>query len=90
MTTYSSIRARPLRVTGFQHSGWRAADNADTSVRELPFEFSITDDGAGQFLLVYRSEDGSLYGDTWHETLNDAYESAEPQFGVCRKEWPGG
>jgi len=53
----------------------------------LPFEFSITDDGAGQFLLTCRSEDGSLYCDTWHETLEDAYASAEEEFGVSKKEW---
>ena len=87
MTTYSIIHARPLRVTGHQHSGWSAAEDSDPSGRQLPFEFSITDDGAGQFLLVYRSVDGSLYGDTWHETQNDAFKSAERQFGISRDEW---
>ena len=87
MTIYASVRARPLRVTGFQHGGWSPAQDGDTSARELPFEFSITDDGAGQFLLTCRSEDGSLYCDTWHETLEDAYASAEEEFGVSKKEW---
>jgi hypothetical protein len=88
VTTYSSIHARPLRVTGFQRSGWSAAEDSDQSGRELPFDFSVTDDGAGQFLLVYKSVDGSLYGDTWHETLDDAFTSAERQFGISREEWP--
>ena len=88
MTTYASIRARPLRVTGFQHSGWRAADDDDSSARELPFDFSVTDDGAGEFLLAYRSADGSLYGDTSHGTLDAAFASAGRQFGISREEWP--
>ena len=88
VTTYSSIHARLLRVVGSQGSGWHAADDSAQNARELPFDFSITDDGAGQFLLVYRSVDGALYGDTWHETLADAYQGAERQFGVARQEWP--
>lgn len=86
-STYAFIHARPFRVTGYQYSGWRAAGDGDASARELPFEFSVTDDGGGNFLLVYQSVDGSLYGDTWHETLEDAYVSAERQFRISRDEW---
>lgn len=87
MTTFPYINGRPLRITGFQYSGWRMAEDADSNGRVLPFNFSITDDGAGQFLLVYRSVDGSLYGDTWHETMDAAFASAQRQFGISREEW---
>jgi hypothetical protein len=53
----------------------------------VPFGFDITDDGAGHYLLVYYSMDGAYEADTWHETLSDAYTSAEQRFGVRRDEW---
>ena len=87
MTTHYSIHARPVRVIGDQRSGWRAATDSDSSARELPFEFSITDDGAGQFLLLCRSADGSLYGDNWHETLDKVFEAAKQEYGISRQEW---
>jgi hypothetical protein len=84
---YASIRSRPVRIARFAHSGWRLADDDDENARELPFEFRITDDGAGEFLLVYRSIDGTLSADTSHTTLDAAFSSAERQFGISRKEW---
>lgn len=88
MTTYASIHNRPLRVTGFQHStGWRMAGDDDQNARELPFEFSITDDSAGSYLLISHSVDESVYADTWYETLEDAFAAAERQFGIARSEW---
>jgi hypothetical protein len=63
------------------------ATDSDADVRELPFEFSIADDDARQFLLVYRSTDGSLCGDTRRETLDDVFEAAEQEFGIVRREW---
>ena len=87
MRIYASIRSRPVRVVGFAHSGWRVADDDDKSARELPFDFRITDDGAGEFLLDYRSTDGSLSADTSHRTLDAAFSSAERQFGILREEW---
>jgi hypothetical protein len=90
LTIYASIHARPLRVTGDQRNGWRPANISDTDARQLAFELSITDDGAGQFLLIYHSADHWLSGDTWHETVEDAYVSAERDFGISRKEWVNG
>ena len=53
----------------------------------MSFGFDITDDGAGNFLFVCFSADKVYGADTWHETLDDAYASAEEQFGVRRNEW---
>lgn len=49
--------------------------------------FAITDDGGGNFLLIYESEDKSLYGDTWHRTIDEAKEVAESAFGIRQNEW---
>ena len=90
MRTFASIRSRQLRITGHPQSGWRAVDDDENKASKvLPFNFDITDDGTGNFLLVYQSLDGVYYGDTWHETetLDDAYTSAERQFGVSRSQW---
>jgi len=76
-----------VRITGWPHSGWRAADDDDPSARELPFRFAITDDGDGHFLLAYQSLDGAYSADSWHESLIDALASAEEQFGIGRGEW---
>lgn len=87
MRTFASIRNRSTRITGWPNSGWRGADASDPSAKLLPFGFDITDDGAGHYLLVYYSMDRAYEADTWHETLSDAYASAEEQFGVRREEW---
>jgi hypothetical protein len=87
MSTFASIHSRSIFVTGSQDKGWHAAKDSTSGAREVLFDFCINDDGAGQFLLVYRSLDGSLYADTWHETLDDAYTSAEREFGILKQEW---
>lgn len=48
--------------------------------------FEITDDGGGNFLLCYHSEDQSVYGDTWHQSIEEAKEVAESEFGVQSSE----
>ena len=91
MRTFASIRDRPTWVTGSPPS-WRGADASGPSARLVEFGFDITDDGAGGYLLVCYSMDRLYAADTWHETLEQAYESAEEQFGLRREEWksPGG
>ncbi|HEV2973293.1 MAG TPA: hypothetical protein VGY55_25220 [Pirellulales bacterium] len=90
MKVFASIRDRPTRITGWPHSGWRGADPTDAEAKQLPFGFDITDDGAGNYLLVYYSSDRVYVADTWHETLAEAYASAEESFGVRRDEWGPG
>lgn len=87
MRTFACIEMRPLRITGWPHSGWGAAEDGDASAKVLPFRFAVTDDGGGNFLLVYHSLDGVYFADTWHETLADALATAEEVFGIGRGEW---
>jgi hypothetical protein len=87
MRVFASIRNRQTWITGWPHSGWRGASATDAHAKVLPFGFDITDDVAGNYLLVCFSADGVYGADTWHETLDEAYASAEEQFGVLRSEW---
>jgi hypothetical protein len=50
------------------------------------FDFEIQFDGAGYLLLV-ASQDGSLYGDTWHLSQKEAEEAAEEGYGILSDEW---
>ncbi|WP_018630616.1 hypothetical protein [Niabella aurantiaca] len=38
------------------------------------------------FFLYYYMDDHAAY-DTWHKTLEDAYEAAYMQYGVVRENW---
>jgi len=49
--------------------------------------FEITDDGGGNFLLLYSSADKSVYGDTWHQSVEEAKEAAQSYFGIQENEW---
>jgi hypothetical protein len=49
--------------------------------------FEIGDDGGGNFLLLYCSEDKSVYGDTWHQSIHEAKEAAHSHFGIEMREW---
>ena len=86
MQVFASIRDRPTWVTGRPRS-WRGAEPSEPGAKQLSFGFDITDDGAGNFLLVCFSADGAYGADTWHQTLSEAYASAEEQFGVRCSEW---
>ena len=87
MRTYSRIIGRSLRITGGPQSGWRAATADGVGTKLVPFDLAVTDDGSGEFLLRFRSRDGAYEGDSCHESLEDAYASAERQFGIPRLEW---
>ena len=38
------------------------------------------------FLVYYYIDDTTAY-DTWHKTLNDAFETAEMQYGIFKDNW---
>jgi hypothetical protein len=79
----------PIRLGGEQHTGWLPAGAAiplPTPIRDLIFDFEIQYDGSG-YLLCYSSQDESVFGDTWHETLPEARAAALEQFGVLPEHW---
>jgi len=90
MPTFSTVGSRKVKIGGEQHSGWLpegAATPLPTPKREVKMKFEITDDGGGDYLLVYESEDKSVYGDTWHRSIEEAKIAAESSFGIPKREW---
>jgi len=60
---------------------------SEPRAKRLPFRFEVQDDGTGGYLLIAESTDGAYAADTWHETMEEAFASAEEAFGVGRDEW---
>ena len=78
-----------MKIGGTQHSGWLPEGSVNplpTPIREVSFNLEIQFDGFG-YLLCYISQEGYLYGDTWHETLIDAERAAAEYFGVKDNQW---
>ena len=95
MRTFASIRDRPAWLTGRPRKGrtyspWGIGDASTPAARPMTFGFDITDDGQGRYILAFYSMDRVYCADTWHETLEDAYSSAEEDFGIRREEWGPG
>ena len=86
---HAAIASRIVRIAGHPHSGWRGAIPQDHDVVELEFSFSVMDDGGGNLLLVYGSLDKRYAADSWHETIEEAFDCAEESFGIKRQEWSG-
>jgi hypothetical protein len=79
----------PCRFGGEQHTGWLPAGAAvplPTPVRDVLLDIEIEFDGYG-YLLCYHSQDGTVHGDTWHQSLGDAEQSAAECFGVESRQW---
>ncbi len=84
-----SIRNRSLTLGGEEHSGWLPANVTHpqpTPIRQVLMKFEIQFDGAG-YLLCVETDDQSIKGDTWHQSLEQAEKQAQEWFGVARHEW---
>jgi hypothetical protein len=82
-------RAVPLRFGGEEHSGWLPANAATpqpTPVEDALVDFEVNELEGG-YILEWYSRNTSHYGDSWHETLDDALEQASAEFGVRPEEW---
>lgn len=76
-----------VRIRGHSNR-WGVADPSDTSVlvRRRMVDLEIQRDGKdGDHLIM--SPEGCFTADTWHETLEDAMETAHRIFGVSPGEW---
>ena len=85
-------RIDAFRVTfgGEPHSGWLppgAAVPMPTPVHEVELDLTIESEDGGGFLLIYVSRDGSVRGDTWHESVANAREQAHFWFDVPTDAW---
>ncbi len=89
MKILKRITRHKVRIGGTQHSGWLpegAVHPLPTPVREVSFNLEIQFDGFG-YLLCYVSQEGDLYGDTWHGSFDQAVAVAAEDFGVRPSQW---
>jgi hypothetical protein len=89
MTVVKFVKNYPIQIGGEQHSGWLPAGSAvplPTPTRNIELDVEIQFDGSG-YLLCYASTDGTVYGDTWHESLADAEIAAKEYFGIDDCKW---
>ncbi len=89
MKIFATLK-KHLRTGGEPHTGWLPEGfqtPRPTPVRDLEVEFEIRDDGSKHFILSYQSTDKSNFGDTWHQTMDDAIEQAKKDFGIQPSEW---
>lgn len=78
-----------VRFGGEEHSGWLppgAAWPPPTPAEVAVVDFEIIE-LAGGYVLEYHSRNTRHWGDTWHETLEDAQRYAEEDFGIEPEEW---
>lgn len=87
MNTFATISEVSLRITGSPQSGWEVAGASDPTSTMVIFSFAITDDGGGNFLLCCWSPDPSYFADSWHDTLDSAFNGARDTYGIDRSEW---
>jgi hypothetical protein len=74
METVKSSKIRSMTIGGEEHSGWLATGIATplpTPIRHLLVNYEMQFDEGG-YLLCHESTDGTVVGDTWHQTLADA------------------
>ncbi|MHC5540224.1 hypothetical protein ACYOEI_18550 [Singulisphaera rosea] len=76
-----------LLIRGYGNA-WRVAKPSDTGalVRRRVVELEIQGDGKDGYHLVM-SPEGCFTADTWHETIEDAKETAQESFGVPSESW---
>jgi hypothetical protein len=89
MRVVARVSGKVVAVRGNQDSGWSpsgAPVASQAAAGAVPLDVEIQYDGSG-YLLCYSSEDGFLYGDTWHGTQTEAEHVAQEDFGVQAHEW---
>lgn len=87
MKEFAKIRNRPTWIVGFPQSGWGTCDPEAAGAKLMDFDFSILSDGDTGFHLDFRSCDGVYFNENWHETIDDAYATAETAFGISKADW---
>ena len=89
MTVIRRLSAVHIRFGGEEHTGWlpaHAATPPPTPVEEALVDFEISEVEGG-YILEWFSRNTSHHGDSWHETLEDALEQANIDFGIRPEEW---
>lgn len=86
------VTGLPVQFGGEQHTGWLPAGAAvplSTPVIDVLLDLEIQSDGDG-YLLCFSSQDGTVHGDTWHQSVIEAENAAANDFGVQPSQWEPG
>ena len=86
------VTSLPVQFGGEQHTGWLPAGAAvplPTPAIDVFLDIEIQSDGDG-YLLCYSSQDGTVRGDTWHQSVVEAENAAAKDFGVRPSQWEPG
>lgn len=87
MPVIREIRGLKCTFGGPDTAGWLPSEAAPPHAEETTIDLHILQSDAGFFLVSESSNPHFVGGDTWHETLDDALQQAQFQFGVKPSEW---
>src|SRR5262245_3226697 len=92
MAVIAQRRGWKMVIGGDGHVGWLptgAAAPPSEPVRQVLLNVEIHRDASGYF-LTYTASDGSMAGDTWHQTREQAEAAARKLFGLKEADWEPG
>lgn len=89
MSALFTIKGFRIRTDELNHSGWlpsNASEPVPFPAKEVLLDLQITASDSG-YSLTFTSSDGSIEGDTWHHSIEEAQEQAQFQFAISPAEW---
>jgi hypothetical protein len=89
MKVWAKVYGVPMQIGGDQHQGWLPAGAAvplPTPIRDVVMNLEIQSDGDDALLCLW-STDGSVYGDTWHRSPEEAEAAAAEAYGITKDQW---
>lgn len=87
------LRNRKVRFGDPENPGWLPAGAAKPLPDDRTLNLRIEEEverGHRGYLLIAETTNGEFLGDTWHESLEDAIQQAEFEYGIERREWQEG
>ena len=84
------LDGREVTFGGEAASGWlpeKAALPLPTPLERATLDLAIVEAEPGSFFLRWDEPRGRHAGDTWHPSVEEAFEQAELSFGIARCEW---
>ncbi|HEY2711360.1 MAG TPA: hypothetical protein VGI60_02510 [Chthoniobacterales bacterium] len=96
-TPLKEVKAWPFTFGGEVHKGWlppEATTPVPTPIESALLDVSILEESGG-YLLVWSASPATPHsefqspkaGDTWHESIDDAEETAHRFFGILSDDW---
>ena len=82
----ASVKLFSVRLNPSNEETGRTRHIKEDSVLPRPVSLEIAQEDSG-FFLYYLDEAGCLQTDTWHQSLDAAFEQAQFEFSVLPKDW---